>query len=153
MPLGPSPVAAFNFLVFLVETGGRLRTVAGFQECSGLESALEVEEYREGGRNDRIHKFPTRFTFTNLVLKRGVSLDPALRAWHQALLAGETQRRDGLVVLQNESKVPVVAWKFERGLPVKWTGPTLNATASETAIETLEISYEKLEPFDLGRIA
>ena len=146
------PYPSCNFVVQLIESDGSLRSVAGFSECSGLESILEVQEYQEGGVNDRVHKFPSRFTFANLVLKRGVSLDPQLRLWHTDLLRGQTKRRDGLIVLLNESRLPVLAWKFDRGLPVKWTGPALNAGASEASIETLEIAHERLEPFDLGRI-
>jgi len=163
------PVPVFNFLVGLYDSpkpkkgsllnqaknlaGAAINIVAGFNECSGFESTLEIEEYQEGGVNDRVHKFPSRFTFTNITLKQGITLNPILRLWHLDLLQGKTQRRDGVIILQNEQRLPVLAWKFERGLPIKWAGPTLNASQSEVSIETLEISYEKLEPFDLGRLA
>lgn len=173
------PIPAFNFLVGLYQSppkknrgkqlsqtnrssrlnqgrmsaSAAINVVAGFSECSGLESTLEIAEYQEGGANDRVHKFPSRFTFTNITLKQGITLNPPiLRLWHLDLLQGKTQRRDGVIILQNEQRLPVLAWKFERGLPVKWTGPTLNANQSEVSIETLEISYEKLEPFDVGRL-
>jgi hypothetical protein len=42
-------------------------------------------------------------------------------------------------------QVPIKIWTFSKGLPVRWTGPTFNATASEISIETLEIAHEKLE--------
>ena len=141
------PLPAFNFVVQLIETDGAVRTVAGFNECSGLESTLEIAEYQEGGVNDRVRKFPTRFSFSNITLKRGITLDPVLREWHNNLLQGQTQRRDGLILLLNEARLPVLAWKFEKGLPTKWSGPGLNAAASEVSIETLEIAHERLEPF------
>ena len=31
------------------------------------------------------------------------------------------------------------------GIPVKWTGPSLNASQSNVAIEALEIAHEGLE--------
>jgi phage tail-like protein len=146
------PIPAFNFVVELIDRNGGSRPVAGFSECSGLESTLDVEEYKEGGVNDRIHKFRSRFHFANIVLKRGVTLDAkALRDWHSSLMNGSSERRDGLITLRNEQGKGVLAWKFERGLPVKYSGPTLNAAQSQAAIETLEISHERLEPFDLGR--
>lgn len=149
MPTGvrSDPLPAFNFVVQLIDTNGSLRTVAGFSECSGLESGLEIQEYKEGGVNDRVHRFVSRFMFPNLVLKHGISTDDTLRSWHNDLLNGFTRRRDGLVILLNEARQPVLAWKFERGLPVKWSGPALNANQSGVGIETLEIAYEKLEPF------
>ena len=145
------PLPAFNFVVQLIESGGGRRTVAGFSECSGLESTLEVETYQEGGVNDRVHRFPSRLTFSNITLKRGVTVDKTLHEWHLNLLRGQTDRRDGLIILRDERGENVLAWKFERGLPVKWTGPTLNATTAEASIETLEIAHERLSPFDLGR--
>lgn len=144
------PLRGFNFLVQLVEPGGALRAVAGFAECGGLESTLEVMEYQEGGVNDRVHKFPTRMSFGAVTLKRGVTLDPLLRAWHQQVLRGEPARRDGLIQLLDEARRPALAWRFERGLPTKWSGPMLNASSSETAIESLEIAVERIEVLDVA---
>jgi phage tail-like protein len=141
------PLPAFNFVVQLLDDTGALRSVASFSECTGLESTLEVEEFQEGGVNDRVHKLPSRFSFSNITLRRGVTLDPQLRLWHQSLLKGITERRNGLVVVLNETHLPVVAWRFERALPVRWIGPTLNTTQSEASIETLELSIERLEPW------
>jgi phage tail-like protein len=44
-------------------------------------------------------------------------------------------------------------WKFSRGIPIKWVGPTLNAKQAEVAVESLEIAYEKLEIFSPGALA
>jgi phage tail-like protein len=151
MPTGTrnDPLSAFNFVVQLIDSDGSLRTVAGFSECSGLESTLEIQEYKEGGVNDRVRRFPSRFMFANLVLKHGITTDDSLRKWHGELLKGNTRRRDGLITLMNEAGEPVLAWKFERGLPVKWSGPALNAAQSSVGIETLEIAVEHLDAFDL----
>jgi phage tail-like protein len=143
------PYPSFNFLVQLIEPGGLTRTVAGFSECSGLEATLTVQEYLEGGVNDRVHRFPSRFGFGNLVLKRGVTLDGTLRDWQLDLLQGRTVRRDGLIVLLDEARRPALAWRFERALPAKWSGPALNASSSAVSIETLELAVERIEPFGL----
>ena len=34
------------------------------------------------------------------------------------------------VVLRNDDQEPVKMWRFKRGLPAKWTGPTMNAAQS-----------------------
>ena len=148
------PVPAFNFQVVLLDTASNQpRSVAGFSECTGLEATMQVEEYVEGGLNDRVHKFPGRFSFSNLTLTRGVTLDATLRQWHLRALQGKPVRYDGLVILLNEARLPVLAWRWEKGLPVKLTGPSLDATSSQTAIETLEIAHERIEPFSTERIA
>jgi phage tail-like protein len=120
--------------------GGAL--LGGFQECTGLDTSLEVEDYKEGGLNDRVRKFPTRVTWSNLVLKRGIGLGDDLWNWHAAYMNGTGVRRDGIVVLENDLHVPLKMWQFSRGLPIKWTGPSFNAKSSEVAIESLEIVHE-----------
>ncbi len=40
--------------------------------------------------------------------------------------------------------MPIKCWTFENGIPVKWSGPALNAGTSALAIEKLEIAHEKL---------
>lgn len=148
------PYPAYNFAVVLLGSSGDLLSVlrdllgasaAGFSECSGLEATLEVKDYQEGGNNGRTLRFPTRVSWSNLRLRRGVGHSDELWEWHWGFVEGRGQRRDGLVVLNDERYQAVKTWQFSRGLPVKWTGPTLNAAQSQTAIEELEIAHEGLE--------
>lgn len=147
------PLPAFNFLITLLDNSSTFSTiksaaglvVGGFSECSGLESTLETFDYLEGGVNDRVHRFPVRFSYSNITLKRGMGLGDDLWLWHKEFLDGKGKRRDGLIILQNELRIPIKTWTFTRGLPVKWTGPSFNAMNSELAIEALEIAHEKLE--------
>jgi phage tail-like protein len=115
---------------------------AGFSECSGLELALDIEEYKEGGNNGTVLRFPTSSKWTNLRLKRGIALSDDLWLWHYGFVQGTGMRRDGVVTLLDEQQNPVKAWSFKRGLPVKWTGPSLNATQSQVAFEEIEIAHE-----------
>ena len=41
-------------------------------------------------------------------------------------------------------------WYFKKGLPLRWTGPSLNASQSAVAVESLEIVHEGLEMVSLG---
>lgn len=147
------PVMSFNFVVTLIGSGSSLATgqttversvLGGFSECSGLDMTLDIESYQEGGNNGLVRKFPSRVTWSNLHLKRGVGLSDTLWTWLHAFAEGRVERRDGTVTLQNEQRQPVKVWRFTRGLPAKWTGPTLNAGRSEVAIEELEIAHEGL---------
>jgi phage tail-like protein len=148
------PFRSFNFLVSFVDSGdagiaatvslGQSAALGGFSEISGLETTLEVEDYNEGGRNDGVRRFPTRITWSNLRLKRGIALSDDLWSWHYGFVEGRGRRRDGIVTLLDERREPVRVWQFRRGLPVKWTGPTLNAGQSEVAVEEVEIAHEGL---------
>ncbi len=150
--LGPLP--AFNFYIALIENPGSVLSTAvsvaaafllgGFSECQGLESEIQIEEYRAGGQNDRVFRFPSRAAFPNITLSRGVGFSEDLYLWHEGFLKGEGKRRNGLIFLANEIRIPIKAWTFENGIPVKWSGPSLNAGTSAVAIEKLEIAHEKL---------
>lgn len=148
------PLPSFNFYITLLDvssvtsalvSGVSGFVMGGFSECSGLDASLEIEEYKAGGVNDRVYRFPTRSVFSNLTLKRGVGFGEDLWLWHEEFLRGEGTRRNGLIVLANELRVPIKIWSFERGIPVKWSGPSFNATSSEVAVESIEIAHEKLE--------
>ncbi len=122
--------------------------VAGFSEVSGLEQEIEIEEYKEGGM-DYVHKFPTGIKYPNLVLKRGMSGNPSLRVWYELVLKSITY--GGLpipkepivyIALMDNEGNEKVRFMLKFAYPVKWIGPQLNATASEVAIETLELAHE-----------
>jgi phage tail-like protein len=148
------PLGVFNFYLTLIDSSDILGTlltaafnyaVAGFTECTGLDVTFEVMEFKEGGVNNHIWKFPTRASHANVTLKRGmVFLEDDLWTWHQSFVQGAGKRRDGLIVLMDEARKPAKIWKFKRGIPMKWVGPSLNATQSAAAIESLEIAHEGL---------
>jgi phage tail-like protein len=157
MPNRTSPVPNYNFTVRLLDAtemlvgaiagliGANVHVDAGFSECRGLEGTLQVQDYPEGGLNDRVRKFPTRMAWSNITLQRGVGLSRDLWDWYFSYIRGQGRRRDGLVMLLDDQRTPVMVWRFKRGLPVKWTGPNLVGRGNEVAIETLEITHEGLE--------
>lgn len=125
----------------------------GFQECTGLEVEMDVQELVEGGRNDGVIKRVGRGKYSNITLKRGMfygndnKVSVALWAWLQGILAGErpVPRYDGTVQAMGADGVTVLAtWTFDRGLPSKISGPSLNAKSGEIAIEELHIAHEGL---------
>ena len=154
MALRIDPLGVFNFNLTLIDSSDVAGTlislavnyfVASFSECSGIEASLEVMEYKEGGRNDRVLKFPTRASHSNITLKHGVIyLYDDLWTWHYDWVQGKGKRKDGLIILQDESRNPAKVWRFKRGIPMKWVGPALNAGQSNVAVESLEIAHEGL---------
>lgn len=151
------PLMAYNFTINLIDTSSTMALLksaalsavtdvllGGFSECSGLEMALEVEEYKEGGRNGAVLKFPTRVTWSPIVLKHGMGAGSGLWDWHYDFAIGKGKRKDGIITLMNDLHVPSHIWHFRRGLPVKYTGPSLVAGQSTVAIEGIEIVHEGL---------
>lgn len=153
------PLVSYNFLITLVDSSDILSTtlsaiynvaLGGFSECSGLEATLNVEEYQEGGNHGSVLKFPTRVDWAPIRLKRGVTLSEDLWNWHFDFVEGKGKRRDGIIVLQSETHIPVKAWYFLRGLPTKWTGPSLNAMQSGLSFEEIEITHEGMRLISPG---
>jgi phage tail-like protein len=135
----PGPFKNFNFLV---QINGL--TEAGFAECSGLESSVGVIEYREGG-DHLIRKLPGLRRFGNITLKRGVTKSKELQDWHKNILDGQLDRRNGVIILLDDTRQEVVRWNFFNAFPVKWDGPYLNAKGNDVAMESVELCCERIE--------
>ncbi|HYH84242.1 MAG TPA: phage tail protein [Pyrinomonadaceae bacterium] len=142
MPTGDreDPYSAFNFTV---EIDGI--PVAGFTECTGLNTETDAIEYRTGDLDITVKKLPGLKKFGNITLKRGFTDNHDLWLWRKTVLDGKTERRDGAVVLKNEARTEALRWTFREAWPRKWEGPAFNAKTNEVAIETLELVCEGIE--------
>jgi phage tail-like protein len=133
------PYGNYNFLV---EIDGITR--AAFHEASGIDSAIDVIEHREGGQNTTTMKLPGLTKYSNLVLKWGATDDHQLHDWHQQCVNGNVTRKNGSVVLLDRQGNEVERWNFTNAWPSKWTGPSFTAEGNDVAIETLELAHESL---------
>jgi phage tail-like protein len=134
------PIPAYHFVV---QWGG---TRVGFQEVSGLNIQVDAVEYRDGSNPD-FHplKMPGQLHYSNIVLRRGiVPSDNDFFAWINTIKLNTVERRDVVVQLLNESHSPVVTWKIRNAFPVRYSGPVLQANASEVAMEELELAHDGL---------
>jgi phage tail-like protein len=137
----------------LLTIGGVLPSVGGFSEVTGLDSSIEMFDYKEGGRNDFVHKFATRASYGNLNFKRGVALTPDLWQWFDKVRQGSFGARRGVTITHLQADgTPALVWNVTRALPLKYTGPSWNAGQSSVAIESIEMAHEGLEliPTTLG---
>lgn len=157
---------AFRFQVKLrkspaVESGSQLPSDSptgtaladgAFQECSGLEVEMDVQEYQEGGRNDAVIRRVGRAKYSPIILKRGMFYGDGGKAnrdlwiWIQGVVAGErpVPRYDGIIEVMSSGMNVSATWVFDRGVPLKIHGPELNARTGEVAIEELHIAHEGL---------
>lgn len=135
------PYRGFNFEVQIDST-----TVAGFRECSGLSFNIDPVEYREGtDRPLHVRKLPGLRKFANIALKRGYTRNHSLWDWYKNILNGIEDRRNGAIILRDEEHNDVLRWNFENGWISKYEGPAFNATSNDIAIESIEISVERVE--------
>jgi phage tail-like protein len=135
------PYRGYNFKL---EIDGINRN--GFRECSGLDATSDPIDYREG--DEKVYtnrKLPGQTKYSNISLKMGKTDDKDLWEWRQKVIDGKTERKNGSIILMNESGEEKVRWNFVKGWPTKWVGPSFNATANEVAIETIEIVHEGIK--------
>lgn len=139
-----NPYSAFNFVV---EIDGE--AVAAFQEVSGLDSENTPIEYREGAdATNSARKLPGIEKYPNATLKRGITGSTYLWEWRKQVRDGADVYppvRNVVILLQNEKHEPVFKWKLSNAWCSKLTGPTLNATGNELAVETMELAYDRLD--------
>jgi phage tail-like protein len=141
------PYQVFNFLVEIKDI-----LVGGFSECSGLQVETEFFDYREGGQNEFVHRFAGPTKYPPLVLKHGLTQISGLWDWHQDVIQGKIERKNGTIYLLDKQRIPVMWWDFKEAFPVKWTGPELRASSGEVAFESVELTHRGLSRPTLGNI-
>ena len=115
-----------------------------FTAVSGLSSELELMTYNEGGKNDGVHKLPTRMKHPNLVLKRGVTTIKDLQLWAQECFMGP-DRKEITLTMYNEQLEKIRIWSFKNAYPVKWSGPSFDAAQNAVATEVIEIAHDGIQ--------
>ncbi len=146
----PTPYGAFNFLVKIDGEG-----FGGFSDVSGLETELQMSEYRNG--NDKVPyvtKVPGLVNTADVTLKRGVVNSKDLWDWikaarSQSRMRGVEAKRVVIITLMDETGKAVQSWQLKGVLPLKYTGPTLAAKGGgDVAMEELVLASDFLELMD-----
>jgi len=119
--------------------------IGGFREVSGLSGNVELKSYAEGGRNGYLHQLPGEVRWPNLVLSRGVIDSDALWSWYDDVSRGKIHRKSIIVMMLDRAGQPAMFWRVKQAIPVKWTGPALDATSDQVAVESLELAHKGIE--------
>jgi len=128
---------------FYVDVGGKKQAL--FTEVSGLGVEMEVEEVREGGNNNFVHRLPGPCKTGTLVLHGGLLSSSEFFKWMMDAAHGKIERRNISVILYDPQGKEQARWNFNNAFPVKWTGPQFKAHDATVAIEALEIAHEGLK--------
>jgi phage tail-like protein len=119
-----------------------------FTECSGIGSEHEIIEHKivdEKGR-ELIQKIPGRLKWENVTFKRGITENMDIWDWRETVVQGQVDdaRRNGSIVMFNQSLEEVARWNFENAWPLKVSGPSMKADSNEFGIEELVLTHEGL---------
>jgi phage tail-like protein len=145
-----TPYGAFNFIVKIA--GDQF---GGFSDVSGLETELQISEYRLGNeRTQYVTKIPGMVNTSDITLKRGLVNSKDMWDWIKEArsLSGErgiAAKRDVVITLMDETGEAVQSWLARGALPLKYTGPTLAAKGGgDVAMEELVLASDFLELMD-----
>jgi phage tail-like protein len=141
------PYVQFNFLVD-IGTGDPMGVDGGFREVSGLESSVDIIEYRTGNSKENGPiKLNGLNRVTDVTLRRGLIGSLGLYQWFDEVRNGSPGAlRTVTISLQNEDHTGVaMTWHLARARPVKHTSGPFNAQGTDVAIEELVLAYERLE--------
>jgi phage tail-like protein len=130
----------FKGYSFFIEIEGLL--VGGFSSIDGLGSSTEVKTVREGGVNDKEYKLGGQISYSDIVLKQGITaLDP-MWYWYKATLEGKIKRKNGSIYLLDDQGIPNVWWNFYNAWPTKWEGPSFDASQTMVASQSFTLAHE-----------
>lgn len=154
------PVRGFKFEVVIGTTS------IGFQKVSGLKTASDVVEYREGNMPIHKRKLPGLTNYDPIQLQRGISANDEILKWRAqvAMYEDENAQHDGVVYDEFRRTITIKlfdkgdknagegvrSWKVMRAWPSELTSNDLNAEGSEVVIENLVLQHEGLEYYVKG---
>jgi phage tail-like protein len=121
---------------------------AGFTELSGISSGLEVVDFMESTETGVvIKKLPGKVTLPTIVLKRRMTVNPELFAWHTLAVKGKLPeaRKTGTLSVMNSEGKEVAKFQILDAWPSKIEIGAMRAGASEILFETVTIVCESIE--------
>lgn len=137
------PLVSFHFAIDIQGV------IAGFfTECSGLGSETEIVEHKVVKDGvEVVMKIPGRLKWENIVMKRGITSNMDIWAWRKQVETGDVAgaRRDGSIIMYDQTLSEVARWNFIRGWPSKVTGPSVKSDSNEIGVEELTITHEYIE--------
>lgn len=126
-----------------VEIGGA--AIDGVRQVSGLESEVEVIEYRDGG--DLVtRKRPGRVKYGDITLKRAAGRADQLSEWFEKTRGGTTERKSGSVIYLDRAGAEVLRYNFFEAWPCRWSGPELDADPKDSLpVEGITLCVERID--------
>ena len=129
---------------FKVEVEGGIS--ASFQEVSGLDTEVDVVEYRHGYSPEfSTIKMPGLRKSSDVTLKKGTFTgDIGFYDWFVQNNMNTIERRTVQIMLLNEGGDAEIIWTLTNAFPKQVQGTDLNSQSSDVAVETLVLAHEGL---------
>ena len=139
------PLVSFSFTLDIqgVVTGF-------FSEVSGLGSETEVIDQKvmsPDGKAEIIRKIPGRMKWGDISLKRGITDIMDVWTWRKMVEDGDIKgaRKNGSIMMLNQSSEIVAQWDFVNAWPSKVSGPQIQSDSNALGVEEMTIVHEGIK--------
>lgn len=115
-----------------------------FTEVSSLVMDNIEEKQKEGSAKFQ-NQIPGTPKYNNVVLKRGLLKDEAIRKWIEASLNefNLSPITVSIELIDHQEKV-LKTWTLQNAYPVKWKISSFDTQENETPVESLELAFDSL---------
>jgi phage tail-like protein len=117
-----------------------------FTEVSGIGSESEIAESKVVSEKGTqvVLKVPGRLKWGDITLKRGLTSSMDLWKWRKMIEDGDVKgaRKNGSIMMFDQSLKAVAQWDFKNAWPSKITGPAPKSDSNELVVEEITIVHE-----------
>ncbi len=135
------PIVGFHFAL---DVQGVIKGY--FTEVSGIGSETEVAEQKVVNEKgiQVVLKVPGRLKWGDITLKRGLTSNMDLWKWRKLVEDGDVKssRKNGSIIMFDQSLKPVAQWDFKNAWPSKISGPNPKSDSNELQVEEITIVHE-----------
>jgi phage tail-like protein len=141
-PPGGEPLTAARFELTIDG-----HSLAVFSELVGISSSVDIEHVRvDTNPKRKLKKLPGKRTPPTVTLKRGMTRNIELAAWHELVILGDAAARKNVTLtMYDVTGDPVVRYHLTNAWPSKLEIGALKAGASSILMETVTLVAEFMQ--------
>lgn len=121
--------------------------LGSFTKVDGIGAKYEILTVKEGGENNFVHQLPGRIDYDNVKISRPVDQTSGeLAKWFTSFQrevgnSGHFKSITASIEALTAAHKPIATWNLAGVIPVRYSGPSLQAGSSSVLIETIEIAH------------
>ena len=124
-------------------------SIGAFSDLAGIASGVDADDVEYINRDGTVTlKLPGKRTPPTVTLKRGLTRNLELSAWHELVMLGDiaAARKNVVLTMYNTEGVPVARFNLTNAWPTKLEiGGLKAADGSSALIETVTLVCERLQ--------
>ena len=132
--------------MFAIKVDGAVSVTGYFTEVSGIGSEHEIIEHKvvTDDGHEVVQVIPGRLKWTEVTLKRGITMDMSFWDWRQMVVDGKVAeaRSNCSITMFDRNYTAVAQWDFVNAWPSKISGPSIKSDSNEFGLEELTIRHE-----------